>query len=240
MSSSAKNYNPSPEFTIIPARGGSKRVKDKNAIPINGRSLIERAIDAALFANQKTIFSSDSNGYLDFVKQKYGSNVTTLQRPKEFATDNIKVVDEIDRILLNSSLSASSYFAVLLPTAAFRTGQLFTEVIECFKTSGKGQFLAAPYDFPINFAFELGDEGNWKPLLGNDSPMISGNTRSQNQTKFYRPTGGIYIQNVGQFSKRKNLYDGCRPYLVEGAASLDIDTAFDLTVAHAIAKELGL
>ena len=134
---------PSPELTIIPARGGSKRVKDKNAIPINGRSLIERAIDAALFFNQKIIFSSDSVGYLDFVKQKYGGKISVLERPKELAADDIKVVDEIDRIILESSLSASSYFAVLLPTAVFRTGELFTEVIECFKTSGKRSIFSS-------------------------------------------------------------------------------------------------
>ena len=59
-------------WAIIPARSGSKSIKDKNLKKIGDRSLIEYSIKSAKEINQveKIIFSSDSKKYLKIATNK--------------------------------------------------------------------------------------------------------------------------------------------------------------------------
>ena len=56
---------------IIPARSGSKSIKNKNLIRINGMPLIYHSIKTALSVSflTKVIFSSDSKKYLNYAKK---------------------------------------------------------------------------------------------------------------------------------------------------------------------------
>ena len=75
-------------ITVIPARSGSKSIKDKNIIPYKGKPLIYYSIRAALkskFIN-RVIVSTDSNKYKK-ISIKLGAEVPFL-RPKKYSTDN--------------------------------------------------------------------------------------------------------------------------------------------------------
>jgi CMP-N-acetylneuraminic acid synthetase len=54
---------------IILARGGSKRITNKNSQLINGKSLVEYAIDCCIESGIDTILSSDSEDILEFGKK---------------------------------------------------------------------------------------------------------------------------------------------------------------------------
>jgi len=73
---------------IIPARGGSKGVKDKNIIKIAGKPLISHTIEAALESNflDKVVVSTDSEKIAEVVRQSYA--IETIMRPPEFARDD--------------------------------------------------------------------------------------------------------------------------------------------------------
>ena len=55
---------------VILARSGSKRLPKKNLQKINGKTLIEHAIDCCTNNSITTIVSSDSNEILDEIKSK--------------------------------------------------------------------------------------------------------------------------------------------------------------------------
>ena len=56
---------------IIPARSGSKRLKNKNLLLINQKSLIQHAVDfASVINSNKIIFSSDSKKYYESLSSK--------------------------------------------------------------------------------------------------------------------------------------------------------------------------
>lgn len=77
-------------LTIIPARGGSKGVKNKNIKPLLGKPLICYTIDAALessFTN-KIVVSTDSN-LITKTCENYGIQV--IKRPFEFSTDSAPI-----------------------------------------------------------------------------------------------------------------------------------------------------
>ncbi len=67
---------------IIPARSGSKSVKDKNIKPLNGRPLMAWSIKAGLACKEidKLVVSTDSDKYAQLAKF-YGAEV--IMRPKE-------------------------------------------------------------------------------------------------------------------------------------------------------------
>ena len=69
---------------IIPARAGSKGLKNKNIIDLCGKPLMAYSIEAALRAEvfSKVIVSTDSEHYAD-IARKYGADV--MMREKELA-----------------------------------------------------------------------------------------------------------------------------------------------------------
>lgn len=74
-------------LAIIPARSGSKSVKDKNIRLINGKPMLAYSIEHAKKSSSinRTIISTDSKEYAD-IAAKYGCEVPFL-RPNEYATD---------------------------------------------------------------------------------------------------------------------------------------------------------
>jgi len=74
-------------LTIIPARGGSKGVKNKNIKPLLGKPLIYYTIDAALESNltDKIVVSTDDD-LIAKTCDNYG--VQVIRRPPEYSTDS--------------------------------------------------------------------------------------------------------------------------------------------------------
>ena len=75
---------------IIPARGGSKGIKDKNIAPLMGKPLISYTIMAAIYAAfvGKIVVSTDDSKIADATK-KY--SVRVIDRPSEYSTDDAPI-----------------------------------------------------------------------------------------------------------------------------------------------------
>ena len=71
-------------LAIIPARGGSLGLKNKNMYPLNGRPLLFYTLDAAKNAKliDRIVVSSDSKKILNFSKQNL---VEVIKRPKKIS-----------------------------------------------------------------------------------------------------------------------------------------------------------
>lgn len=86
-------------LAYIPARGGSKRIPEKNIRKFAGQPLISYTIRQALDCQlaDKVIVDTDSPAIAEIAK-KYGAEVPFL-RPAELAQDTSKVVDSIIYLL---------------------------------------------------------------------------------------------------------------------------------------------
>ena len=80
-------------LAVIPARSGSKSVKDKNIRLIAGKPMIAYSIEHALNAPSidRVIVSTDSLKYAEIAKS-YGAEIPFL-RPAEYATDEALDID---------------------------------------------------------------------------------------------------------------------------------------------------
>lgn len=118
---------------IIPARSGSKGVKDKNIKKINNKTLIEIAY---LKAKKSKIFSdilvsTDSNNYKKILEKK--KIIVKSLRSKKFSKDDttdLQLLDYEVRKYENLTKKKINYVALLQPTSPFRSSK---ELIECFK-----------------------------------------------------------------------------------------------------------
>lgn len=77
-------------LTIIPARGGSKDIKDKNIAPLLGKPIIAYTIEAALESKltDKIVVSTEDKKIAE-VSRKYGIQV--IDRPAKYATDTAPI-----------------------------------------------------------------------------------------------------------------------------------------------------
>lgn len=86
-------------LAIIPARSGSKSVKDKNIRLMNGKPMLAYSIEHALAAKKinRTIVSTDSKIYAD-IALKYGAEVPFL-RPTEISGDTSLDIEVFEHAL---------------------------------------------------------------------------------------------------------------------------------------------
>ena len=85
-------------IAIIPARGGSQAIKNKNLVKINGKKLIQYTIEAAKKSKKidKVIVTSDSEKIIKFSNKL---NVYSIKRPKNISRSNSKTFDAVKHAL---------------------------------------------------------------------------------------------------------------------------------------------
>jgi CMP-N,N'-diacetyllegionaminic acid synthase len=222
---------------IVPARGGSKRLPNKNISLLRGRPLIFYTLDAVMNHPEieKVIFTTDSEKYSTLVREQYGDSVSIVKRPDAFAGDTVKVYDEIRRLAESGEIE-TDWFMLCLPTAPLRNFLTVKMFLTAWNKKNAPLFSCSKYDFPIQFGFEIGNSGNWKPIF-KDSPMLTGQTRSQDIKEIYRPNGAIYIQKTESLGRQNTFYENASPYKISQIEASDIDTELDFKLVEAIMQE---
>lgn len=223
---------------FVPARSGSKRVPGKNVKLLAGKPLVVRTLEAFVRAKKvdKVIFSTDSEAYWELAQSYISSDKLVLDfRSSDNAGDKVKIFDYLKNNQKNIFDSEADVFLMGLPTVPLRSYKHVNEAIELFEKSHKAVFSATEYGFPVSFAFNLSEGQSWLPMSEN-SPMVTGNTRSQDQKIAYHPNGAIYIRRVTDLAHQDliTLYQDATPYLMSRADSVDIDNEIDFLVAETI------
>lgn len=230
-----KNRNLS-NLAIIPARGGSKRLKNKNKLQLSGKPLVLYTVEAALKSQYVTdvLVSSDSDEILDIACND--DNVSRHKRENFLATDTSTALELVDHIVTNST-KRYDFVTLMLPTCPLRTHEHLDQAFELISEHDDGLVSVTSYNFPIELNVSVkGDYIN----LPDNSPLITGNTRSQNHEPRFRPNGGFYIARWDSFKINKNFWKGNVKYFIMSTLdSVDIDTKFDLDSAELLIKEKG-
>jgi len=231
-------------LAIIPARGGSKGIKNKNIVNLNGFPLIAYSIEAALRAQNITriICSTDSEEIASEAK-KYGAEVPFL-RPQEISQDNstdLECYDHAIEWLQNNELYNPDLIIQLRPTSPLRTIVMIEEAISIMienKTFDSLRAVCEPDHTPYKM-WRLLDDQKMEPLLnldGNDEPY---NTNRQLLPEVFVQTGSIDITRPETIKKLrsmtgKNIY----PYRIDEKYFVDIDNIESLELAEVRMKRI--
>ena len=117
---------------IIPARGGSKRIPEKNLTPLGGKPLLAYTVEAALNAGCFTdvIVSSDHAGIMGIAKD---CGAKADPRPESLSGDTVKAVEVVYEFMGRADHSGKwDNVAMCLPTCPFRTVQDVIDALSLF------------------------------------------------------------------------------------------------------------
>lgn len=223
--------NPQRTLIVIPARGGSKRLPRKNVLPLGGKPLILHAVDVGLAAGAQVLVSTDDPEIRTVAASRSG--VMIDDRRSDLATDTVKVVDVI-RELVDRPETAARYdtIGMLLPTCPFRTPDQVRSGIDGLDESVDACIAFTTYEFPPTMAVTFDDKGLMNPIF-TPSPLITGNTRSQDQAPTYRPNGAFFFSWIAAFRKLRSFYAGrVRGIAMPRINSVDIDDGEDFAYAQ--------
>jgi CMP-N,N'-diacetyllegionaminic acid synthase len=119
-------------LAIIPARGGSKGIPNKNIMAICGKPLIAYTIEAGKKSKyiDEVVVSTDSDDIKE-IAQKYGAKVPFL-RPDELSNDSAKSIDLVLHAIdfYKSNNISYDYVILLQPTSPLRTFMHIDEAVE--------------------------------------------------------------------------------------------------------------
>ena len=219
---------------IIPARGKSKGLPDKNIKELAGKPLIAWTIEEVNKCNiiDKAIISTDSERIADIAK-KYGGDVPFL-RPKKIATDAAKGVDVIFHAisLYEKEFDIIAYFQ---PTSPLRKEKNIKEAFKLFADkNAKAVISVCKSDHSPLWANTLPEDGNMKDFISSEIK----NKNRQEIVNYYRLNGAIYISYISYFKKNRGFY-GSRTYayIMSKINSVDIDDIIDFKFAEFLIKE---
>ncbi len=230
----SKNLYPA-YLAIIPARGGSKRIKRKNLTLLAGKPLISYSIKAALSANKlsKIIVSTDDLEIAEYA-ETLGVEVPFL-RPVELAQDKSPVIEVILHTLHNIDKNATAIDAVVLlqPTSPLRTEQDINNSITLFEDTNADTLTAVCYSSEHPYY-------SWTPDGERIIPFFSKKkmiTARQDLPVSLVENGSIYIIKRSVLSAG-NLYGNkVVPYIMDKECSIDVDTSYELQWAEFILKK---
>ena len=222
-------------LVVIPARGGSKGIKDKNIKLLSGKPLINYTIEEArkVFDDSQIYISTDSKQIKSIVEVS-GLKVPFI-RPKELATDTANSRDVLLHAINyyeKNNNSIIDFVILLQPTSPFRNA---TNIIESLGLWNKNiDMVVSVKESKSNPYFNLFEENPAGFLIKSKK---SDSTRRQDILKVWELNGAIYLINVLSI-KRKKIHEFKKviKYEMDDMSSLDIDTPLDLKLAEIIIK----
>ena len=226
-------------IALIPARSGSKGIKDKNIQKINSKSLLERAIKSADVEGIDEVYvSTDSELY---AKKAINLGAKVHKRNQIDASDIASSESVIKSFIKFIERKNNIKFTLLLlePTSPFRNRNHVSSSLKLFNTFDKKLPLVScclanrrPYNLVIS------EDEN---LIKRDDYLRKFDfKRRQENNKLWRINSAIYIFNskyTGEnFLSNKTLIK----YPMSELDSINIDTKDELISARALAIEYNI
>ena len=224
-------------IAIIPARSGSKGLKDKNIKELKGKPLlaysIETAKESKLF--NEVMLSTDSEKYAE-IGRTFGANVPFL-RSEANSSDKAGSWDVVIEVLSRYLEKGEKFDSICLlqPTSPLRIAQ---DIIEAYKLLESKQADA------VTSVCEVDHSPLWTMTLPENLSLEEfkkqdSDTPRQLLEKYYRLNGAIYIRKIKYYNKKIQLLDSKEyAFIMPRERSIDIDTELDFIIAEAIAKNL--
>ncbi|MGH4125356.1 MAG: cytidylyltransferase domain-containing protein [Clostridium sp.] len=223
-------------LAIIPARGGSKGIPNKNIMAICGKPLIAYTIEAGKKSKyiDEIIVSTDSD-VIKVIAQQYGAVVPFL-RPKELSSDSAKSIDVVIHAIdfYKNNNIAFDYVILLQPTSPLRTFEHLDEAIEKIIESSRTSLVSVCEAEENPILMRNIENDKLKEVISFEGT----NLRRQDLPAFYIFNGALYINSTDMLvDEKKFVNEDTIPYVMDKESSVDIDTMLDARLVELIIKE---
>jgi len=228
-------------IAVVPARSGSKEIKNKNLKKFNGKSLVRKSLEEALKSKKfnKIILTSDSKNILNEANFTKSKKIIKLLRPKSLAKDNSSIYG----VMIHAVKKYEEEFkqkidivVLLQPVTPFRTYKHIAKVVNSHKKFKSDAVITiTKFDYPVYWGLKKNNKNQISNFIRNGNKY----TRRQDAPQIYKPAGLVYSIKrsflIKIFNKGKILPMGdTRGIEVSSREAINLDSKFQLKIAQAI------
>jgi len=215
---------------LIPARAGSKGIKNKNIVDLGGIPLVEHTFKfvSNFKAIHKLALSTDSKKIIE-ICSKYKKIEVPFVRPKEFSTDSANISDVSLHILEHYKKENFTHLALFQPTTPFRNMDEILNAIDVFKNRNtKSIFSVNEITYHPSRCITI-KENSYEYILKPSTKMEG----RQFLQKVYSINGSFYMCSIDFLKSNKSFMSpDSVPVVFSKETSLDIDDRYDLEQAR--------
>ncbi len=218
-------------IAIIPARGGSKRIKNKNIVDFFGKPLIAYALDAAKESGLfDMIHVSTDSEEIKNVVEELGFEIEFM-RSKELADDHtglIPVLRWVHEMYCQKGITYDDVCCIM-PTAPLLESKNLIDAFNLYESHNKKNplIVVSPFPVPVEWAFYR-DENTYLTPRDANALLI----RSQDIRPAFYEAGPFSIWNSSHLMNENPFsQDQFISLLIQKNQAVDIDDAEDLELA---------
>ena len=212
-------------ITIIPARGGSKGISNKNLFILDGQPMLSYSVLASINCDliSETYVSTDSKDIMDCASS-LGAKI--IKRPDSMCQDDSS---SEEALLHFASCTDFDIMCFIQATSPLITTGILANAIRYYLDSDVDSLISG-YE----------DHGFW---WKNNSPLYDPSNRptrqqQKNEGILYRESGMFYITSKEKLLKSKCRYSGnSEIYPVKKMTSIDVDSIEDIRFVELIMQK---
>ena len=216
---------------LLPMKGNSQRVHNKNLKLFNGKPLFHIIIDKVITSKfiNKVIINTDNDLISESATKTYKDLIDIHKRPKNIQGDFVSMNKIIEYDLENSE---SDIYIQTHSTSPLLSVKSLDSAIH--------KMIDNPTDFDSIFSVTKIQtrfyDKNGKPFNHNPKELI----RTQDLDPLYEENSGFYIFTKESFKNANNKRIGIRPlmYEIDKIEAIDIDEPEDFNIAEIMYKDL--
>jgi len=226
-------------LAIVPARSGSKGLKNKNILQMEGKPLLGWPISAALKSKyvDEVVLSTDSEEYKK-IGVEQGANVPFI-RPSDLAGDKVASIDVILHCI-EWFETQSEFFDILVlleATSPMTEALDIDNALETLVYSSENTSIVgvskAECNHPI-FAYKKDESSLLMPFVNQSGQAIR---RQKLEDAFYLD-GSLYISNIDALKKKKTFYtESTMGFEFPKWKAFEIDDEIDFEVVELLMKK---
>ena len=221
---------------LIPARGGSKGITQKNIVNLAGKPLVAYTCEAAksCLKLDRIILNTDDQD-IARVGAAYGVEVPFL-RPTELADDETPILPVIQHTLKWFEENEGECFDIVVllqPTSPLRQSPHIDAAVDLILESNADTVVsvqAVPHNFTPDSIMQIDENGYLKPFMEGELVL-----RRQEKPLVFARNGPAVLAVQRRVIEADRLYgDHVLPLEMTSIESIDIDDETDLLMAEAL------
>ena len=221
-------------LAVVPARSGSKGVRDKNARLIGGKTMIQRAAEVLSVLDwvDFKVISTDSRAYAEMA-QKHGLDAPFL-RPKHLSADGSGAIETVEHALVECEKITGYAFDIILiiePSCPLRQP---SDIESCARHLIKGSYDSVLTVSPLDLKFHP------RKILSTTQdriqPYVTANNPVVNRQEL---DSGLVFRNGCAYALTRNCLCDWRVivpsncgYVITDHPVINIDAEIELDIAN--------
>jgi CMP-N-acetylneuraminic acid synthetase len=211
---------------LVPARGGSKGIPDKNIRLLAGRSLLEYVARAASGVVDRIVLSTDSSRIAE-EGRRAGLEVPFL-RPADLARDDTPMLPVVEHAVaaLEQQGWSPEIIVLLQPTSPLRTSQHIRRAVQQLRDTGADSVVTV-----VELPRHLSPDYVMRVVNGRLVPFLPEGvhvTRRQDARRAVVRDGTVYAFWRRTLVEKRSIYGtNCQPLVVPAPESITLDTPED-------------